>query len=91
MLRLTLFISVIVALGGTVNLSGGDAVAGADPPRQLAGDGVGVGRQRGAEELVRQLNRVFTALVAEAHPYRGSVTGCSGDTVARRPCGRPTW
>jgi CheY-like chemotaxis protein len=40
-----------------------------------------LGRQRGAEELVRQLNRVFTTLVAEVHAYRGSVIGFSGDAI----------
>ena len=42
---------------------------------------VELGRQRGAEELVRQLNRVFTALVAEVHAYRGSVISFSGDAI----------
>lgn len=40
-----------------------------------------LGRQRGAEELVRQLNRVFSALVSEVHAFRGSVTGFSGDAM----------
>ncbi|MFN2134570.1 MAG: response regulator [Candidatus Promineifilaceae bacterium] len=40
-----------------------------------------LGRQRGAEEIVRQLNRVFTALVSEVHDFRGSVTGFSGDAM----------
>ncbi len=40
-----------------------------------------MGGQRGAEELVRQLNRVFDALVAEVHAFRGSVIGFSGDAM----------
>lgn len=40
-----------------------------------------MGRQRGVEELVRQLNRVFTALVAQVHMYHGSVIGFSGDAI----------
>ena len=40
-----------------------------------------MGRQRGVEELVRQLNRVFTELVARVHAYRGSVIGFSGDAI----------
>ncbi len=40
-----------------------------------------LGLQRGAEELVRQLNQVFGALIDEVHRYRGSVIGFSGDAI----------
>jgi class 3 adenylate cyclase len=40
-----------------------------------------LGRQRGAEELTRQLNRVYTALVNHVHHYRGSVISFSGDAI----------
>jgi predicted ATPase/class 3 adenylate cyclase len=40
-----------------------------------------LGRQRGAEELTRQLNRVYTALVNHVHRYRGSVISFSGDAI----------
>jgi DNA-binding response OmpR family regulator len=40
-----------------------------------------LGHQRGVEELVRQLNRVFSALVAEVHAYHGSVISFSGDAI----------
>ena len=39
------------------------------------------GPQRGAEELTRQLNRVFSALIDLVHRYRGSVIGFSGDAI----------
>lgn len=39
------------------------------------------GPQRGAEELTLQLNRVYDALIAEVHRYRGSVIGFSGDAI----------
>ena len=32
-----------------------------------------LGRRRGAEELVRHLNRVYSALITEVHRYGGSV------------------
>lgn len=38
-----------------------------------------LGIQRGAEEIIRQLNRVYDALVNELHRYGGSVIGFSGD------------
>jgi class 3 adenylate cyclase/tetratricopeptide (TPR) repeat protein len=40
-----------------------------------------LGPQRGAEELPRQLNRVYDALIAELDRYGGSVIGFSGDAV----------
>jgi len=40
-----------------------------------------LGPRRGAEELTRQLNAVYGALIAEAHHYGGSVIGFSGDAV----------
>jgi DNA-binding response OmpR family regulator len=40
-----------------------------------------LGFQRGAEELTRQLNRVYTALIDEVHYYGGSVISFSGDAI----------
>lgn len=40
-----------------------------------------LGPGRGAEELTRQLNTVYDALVAEVHHYEGSVIGFSGDAI----------
>lgn len=40
-----------------------------------------LGRQEGAEELTRQLNLVYDALIDEVHRYRGSVIGFSGDAI----------
>jgi len=40
-----------------------------------------LGAQRAAEEITRQLNRVYDALVAEVHQYRGSVIGFVGDAI----------
>ena len=40
-----------------------------------------LGPQRGADELTRQLNRVYNALIAEVHHYGGSVIGFSGDAI----------
>jgi adenylate cyclase len=40
-----------------------------------------LGPRRGAEELTRQLNRVYDALIAEVHHYGGSVIGFSGDAI----------
>jgi class 3 adenylate cyclase/FixJ family two-component response regulator len=40
-----------------------------------------LGRQRGAEELTRQLEQVYSALIAEVHNYGGSVIGFSGDAI----------
>ena len=39
------------------------------------------GARRGAEELTRQLNRVFDALITALHHYGGSVLGFSGDAI----------
>ncbi len=39
------------------------------------------GRLRGAEELTRQLNRVYGSLIAAVHAYQGSVIGFSGDAI----------
>ena len=39
------------------------------------------GPQRGAEELLVQLNRIYDALVAEVDDYRGSVLAFSGDAI----------
>src|SRR4249920_322566 len=40
-----------------------------------------LGPRRGAEELTRQLNEVYDALIAEVDRYGGSVTGFSGDAI----------
>ncbi len=40
-----------------------------------------LGSQRGAEELTRQLNLVYDALINEVDNYRGSVIGFSGDAI----------
>ncbi len=40
-----------------------------------------LGARRGADELARQLNRVFDVLVAQVYRYGGSVIGFSGDAV----------
>ncbi len=39
------------------------------------------GPRRGAEELTRQLNRVYTALIDAVEAYNGSVIGFSGDAI----------
>ncbi|MDQ3657832.1 MAG: response regulator, partial [Chloroflexota bacterium] len=39
------------------------------------------GLQRGAEELIRQLNRVFGVLTEEVHRFRGSVVSFGGDAM----------
>ncbi len=39
------------------------------------------GARRGAEELTRQLNRVYTTLITEVERYCGSVIGFSGDAI----------
>lgn len=39
------------------------------------------GPRRGAEELTRQLNRVYTALINAVEAYAGSVIGFSGDGI----------
>src|SRR5262245_42099959 len=40
-----------------------------------------LGHRRGAEELTRQLNRVYTALIAEVERYGGSVIDFAGDAI----------
>src|SRR5262245_58315126 len=40
-----------------------------------------LGPRRGAEELTRQLNLVYDALIAEIHHYGGSVLGFAGDAI----------
>jgi len=40
-----------------------------------------LGPRHGAEELTRQLNVVYGALIAEVHRYGGSVIGFSGDAI----------
>ncbi len=40
-----------------------------------------LGPRQGAEELTRQLNRVYGALIGEVHRVRGSVVGFSGDAI----------
>lgn len=45
---------------------------------QLAID---LGLQRGAEEIIRHLNRVFTVLIDEVHKHGGSVIGFAGDAI----------
>lgn len=40
-----------------------------------------LGPKRGADELTRQLNRVYEALIAPVHRYGGSVIGFSGDAI----------
>lgn len=41
-----------------------------------------LGPHRGAEELIRQLNRVYTDLIAQIHRYHGNVIHFSGDAIA---------
>lgn len=40
-----------------------------------------LGPQRGAEEMTGHLARVYSALIAEVHRFRGSVIGFSGDAI----------
>lgn len=40
-----------------------------------------LGPQRGAEELTRQLNLVYDALIGQVENYRGTVIGFSGDAI----------
>jgi len=40
-----------------------------------------LGPRRGAEELTRHLNAVFSALIAEVERYGGSVIGFAGDSI----------
>jgi CheY-like chemotaxis protein/class 3 adenylate cyclase len=40
-----------------------------------------LGLQRGAEEVTRQLNRIYDALIDQVHAHGGSVVGFSGDAI----------
>lgn len=40
-----------------------------------------LGRERGVEELIRQINRVYESLIAEVHQYGGCVIYFSGDAI----------
>lgn len=40
-----------------------------------------LGARRGGEELTRQLNAVYEALIYQVHSYRGSVVGFAGDAI----------
>ena len=40
-----------------------------------------LGLQRGAEEVTRQVNRVFAVLIGIVHAHRGSVVGFAGDAI----------
>jgi adenylate cyclase len=40
-----------------------------------------LGRQRGAEEVLRQINPVYEALITELHRYRGAVISFAGDSI----------
>src|SRR5262245_51949791 len=40
-----------------------------------------LGARRGAEELTRQLNRVYDALIAQVDQYGGSVISFAGDAI----------
>jgi adenylate cyclase len=40
-----------------------------------------LGPRRGSEEITRQLNVVYDAIIAELHRYGGSVIGFSGDAI----------
>ena len=40
-----------------------------------------LGPQRGAEELTRQLNRIFSRIIGEVDRYRGCVIGFAGDAI----------
>lgn len=40
-----------------------------------------LGRKRGAEEVLRQINPVYDAIIAQLHRYGGSVIGFTGDAV----------
>src|SRR5579875_854892 len=39
------------------------------------------GPQRGAEELIRQLNTIYDALIGEVDRFRGSTIGFAGDAI----------
>jgi len=40
------------------------------------------GPRRGADELTRQLNEVYSAIIAPVHSYGGAVIGFSGDAIS---------
>lgn len=40
-----------------------------------------LGRKQGTEEITRHLDRVYTALIAHVHAWRGSVVHFSGDAI----------
>lgn len=40
-----------------------------------------LGVQRGAEEVLNQINPVYEAIIAELHQYSGSVLGFAGDSI----------
>ncbi len=40
-----------------------------------------LGERRGAEELPRQLNLIYDALIAQVHHYGGTVINFSGDAI----------
>lgn len=40
-----------------------------------------LGPKRGAEEVLRHINPVYEALIAELHRYRGAVIGFAGDSI----------
>ena len=40
-----------------------------------------LGVQRGAEEVLNQINPVYEAIIAELHRYGGSVMGFAGDSI----------
>ena len=40
-----------------------------------------LGTERGAEELTRQLNHIYDALIVEVHRYHGSVISFTGDAI----------
>jgi class 3 adenylate cyclase len=40
-----------------------------------------LGPRRGAEELTRHLNAIYSALIAEVDRYHGSVIGFAGDAI----------
>src|SRR5689334_5203481 len=40
-----------------------------------------LGPQRGAEELTRELDRIYGGIIAEVDRYRGSVIGFAGDAI----------
>ena len=44
-----------------------------------------LGLQRGAEEITRQLNRIYGVLIDQVHRYGGSMTNFSGDAITCCP------